>query len=127
MLCYLKESQVINMTMVNRIAFCVISSVIWMVNDQDVQEEYLHRFAERSHYVEFFFSLIALNLQGVSQDTFHIKFENYENLLNLSSNAKRNKKTVINEGEALKFITDEKFKTKDNVLKMYEDLTLVSF
>ena len=87
-LCYLEKSQVIEMRIINKIAFCVTSSVIWMVNDQDIQEEYLHRLAERFHYIEFFFSLIALNLQSVSQDTFHINFENYKHLLNLSCNAK---------------------------------------
>ena len=135
---YLRKTPNVDMALVNKIAFCAISSIAWICEDQNkVPEDYLPKLAmEKTQYIEFFLKLVTLNLYCTSSDIVPVKLENYEPLLKTSLETWRYREKSENDPDelllvrpmpntVLKIIPDKQYNNPESIVIMYQDLTLV--
>jgi len=130
---YISKTVVIDMEFVNKIAFCAIKSVEWICKERETQENFLPKIVKtKTAYIEFFLSLLSLNLSCLGDTKAHIQVKLSQNLIEALNQTEKNDRlrgsvddiTTKQLEYDIEAIPDHMLNNKIALVDMFTDLVL---
>ena len=131
---YMIKAKPFDISFPNRISLCAIKSLRWIGSSEEIQKACLTKLASnKTGYLEFFFTVLGLNMAGVSQDLVTTKIKLSNNILEALHKKESRERgrgsledfiVTISEFELL-IKTDKSLSNKENLITMFKDIIIV--
>jgi len=131
---YISKTEPVDMAIINKIAMFSVRSVKWISQERETQENFLPILAnKKTFHIEFFLSLLSLNLSCVEGKRAHMQLNLTQNIIQALNQTEKNDRLRGSVDDIatrqleydLEAISDKALNNKDSLVDMFKELILV--